>query len=105
MSKHPTSQTTKIMNGGGDASRARHSRDVELKPKRETHKNTRKRVREKTVDGEIITLVPPPEDPVKRRLLKKTDLRNDEEVVINVDEQLVNVVNMLTKYENMPEAN
>ena len=24
-----------------------------------------------------ITLVPPPEDPVKRRLLKKTDIRND----------------------------
>ena len=51
-----------------------------------------------------ITLVPPPEDPVKRRLLKKTDMRNDE-VVMNVDEHLVNVVNMLTKDENMPEAN
>ena len=25
-----------------------------------------------------ITLVPPPKDPVKRRLLKKTDMRNDE---------------------------
>ena len=51
-----------------------------------------------------ITLVPPPEDPVKRRLLKKTDMRNDE-VVMNVDEHLVNVVNTLTKDENMPEAN
>ena len=51
-----------------------------------------------------ITLVPPPEDPVKRRLLKKTDMRNDE-VVMNVDQHLVNVVNMLTKDENMPEAN
>ena len=51
-----------------------------------------------------ITLVPPPEDPVKRRLLKKTDMRNDE-LVMNVDEHLVNVVNMLTKDENMPEAN
>ena len=51
-----------------------------------------------------ITLVPPPEDPVKRRLLKKTDMRNDE-VVMNVDKHLVNVVNMLTKDENMPEAN
>ena len=50
------------------------------------------------------TLVPPPEDPVKRRLLKKTDMRKDE-VVMNVDEYLVNVVNMLTKDENMPEAN
>ena len=51
-----------------------------------------------------ITLVPPPEDPVKRRLLKKTDMRKDE-VVMNVDEHLVNVVNMLTKDEKMPEAN
>ena len=51
-----------------------------------------------------ITLVPLPEDPVKRRLLKKTDMRNDE-LVMNVDEHLMNVVSMLTKYENMPEAN
>ena len=52
----------------------------------------------------LITLVPLPEDPVKRRLLKKTDMRNDE-LVMNVDEHLVNVVNMLTEDENMPEAN
>ena len=51
-----------------------------------------------------ITLVPPPEDPVKRRLLKKTDMRNDE-LVMNVDEHLMNVVSMLTKDENMPEVN
>ena len=51
-----------------------------------------------------ITLVPPPEDPVKRRLLKKTDMRNDE-LVMNVDEHLMNVASMLTKDENMPEAN
>ena len=51
-----------------------------------------------------ITLVPPPEDPVKRRLLKKTDMRNDE-LVMNVSERLMNVVSMLTKDENMPEAN
>ena len=51
-----------------------------------------------------ITLVPLPEDPVKRRLLKKTDMRNDQ-LVMNVDEHLMNVVNMLTKDENMPEAN
>ena len=50
-----------------------------------------------------ITLVPPPEDPVKRRLLKKTDMRNDE-LIMNVDEHLMNVVSMLTKEENMPEA-
>ena len=51
-----------------------------------------------------ITLVPPPEDPVKRRLLKKTDMRNDE-LVMNVDENLLNVVRKLTKDENMPEVN
>ena len=51
-----------------------------------------------------ITLVPPPEDPVKRRLLKKTDIRNDESVM-NVDENLLNVVSILTKDENIPEAN
>ena len=50
-----------------------------------------------------ITLVPPPEDPVKRRLLKKTDMRNDE-LVMNVDENLLNVVSILTKDENMPEV-
>ena len=51
-----------------------------------------------------ITLVPPIEDPVKRGLLKKTDMRNDE-LVMSVDEHLLNVVNMLTKDESMPEAN
>ena len=51
-----------------------------------------------------ITLFPPPEDPVKRRLLKKTDMRNDESVM-NIDENLRNVVNTLTKDEHMPEAN
>ena len=49
-----------------------------------------------------ITLVPPPEDPVKRRPLKKTDIRNDE-LIMNVDEHLMNVVSILTKEENMPE--
>ena len=51
-----------------------------------------------------ITHVPLPEDPVKRRLVKKTDLRNDE-VVMNVDEHLVNVVNTLTKDETVQETN
>ena len=51
-----------------------------------------------------ITLVPPPEDPVKRRLLKKTDMRNDESVM-NIDENLLNVVNTLTKDETVPETN
>ena len=51
-----------------------------------------------------ITLVPLPEDPVKRRLMKKTDLRNDESVM-NIDENLLNVVNTLTKDETAPETN
>ena len=51
-----------------------------------------------------ITLVPPPEDPVKRRLMKKTDLKNDESVM-NVDEDLLNVVNTLMKDETVQETN
>ena len=51
-----------------------------------------------------ITLVPPPEDLVKRKILKKTDMRNDESVM-NVDENMLNVENTLTKDENMLEAN
>ena len=51
-----------------------------------------------------ITLVPPPEDPVKRRLLKSTDMKNDE-LIMNVDEHFMNVVCILTKDENIPEAN
>ena len=51
-----------------------------------------------------ITLVPPLQDPVKRRLMKITDLRNDE-LVTNVDENLLNVVSKLKKDENMPEVN
>ena len=47
-----------------------------------------------------ITRVPPPEDTVKRRLLKKTEMRNDESVM-NVDENLLNVVSILTKDENI----
>ena len=37
-----------------------------------------------------ITLVPPPEDPMKRRMLKNTDIRNDE-LVMNGDEYLLKV--------------
>ena len=76
---------------------------------REAHRNTGEWVRDKTADDEVttkrpITLVPPPEDPVKRRLMKKTDLRNDESVM-NIDENLSNVVNTLTKDETVPETN
>ena len=52
----------------------------------------------------LITLVPPLENPVTRRLLKKTDMRNDESVM-NVDENLLNAVNTLTKDENVQETN
>ena len=50
-----------------------------------------------------ITLVPPPEDPVKRRLLKKTDMRNDESVM-SVDENLLNVVSIRTMESCMREV-
>ena len=65
------------------------------------HKRTNRRLMAKSPKRPI-TLVPPPEDPVKRRPLKKTDMRNDESVM-NVDENLLNVVNTLTTDE--PEAN
>ena len=51
-----------------------------------------------------ITLVPPSEDPVKRRLMKKTDLKNDDSVM-NIDADLLNVVNTLTNDETVPVAN
>ena len=51
-----------------------------------------------------ITLVENHEGPEKRRLLKKTDMGNDE-LIMNVDEHLINVVSILTKDENIPEAN
>ena len=51
-----------------------------------------------------ITLVPPPQDPVKRRLMKKTDLRNDEPVM-NIDENVITMVNTLTKDETVQETN
>ena len=57
-----------------------------------------------TDDKRPITLVTPPEDPVKQRLLKKTDMRIDESVM-NIDEHMLNVVNMLTKDETVQETN
>ena len=39
-----------------------------------------------------ITPIPPSEDPVKRRLMKKTDMKNDD-TVTNIDADLLNVVN------------
>ena len=71
----------------------------------ETHENVfvKRRLMTKSPKRPI-TRVPPPEDPVKRRLMKKTDLRNDESVM-NIDEILLNVVNTLTKDETVPETN
>ena len=51
-----------------------------------------------------ITPVPPSEDAVKRRLMKKTDLKNDDSVM-NVDADLLNVVNALMSDETVPETN
>ena len=51
-----------------------------------------------------VTPVPLPEDQVKRRLMKRTDLRNDDSVM-NVDADLLNRVNTLTSDETVPETN
>ena len=106
--KHPTSQTTRIrkwrVRRFQSQTQQRRRAQAEEKSK-ETQENVfvKRRLMVKSPKRPI-SLVPPPEDPVKRGLLKKTDMRNDE-LVMNVDEHLVNVVNMLTKDENMPEAN
>ena len=76
----------------------------ELKPRREAHRNTRECVCEETADDEVakrsVTTVPRPEDPVKRRLMKKTDLRKDD-LVMNVDADLLNTVNTLLSDETV----
>ena len=51
-----------------------------------------------------VTPVPPPEDPVKRRLMMKTDLRKHD-LVMNVDADLLNSVNTLLSDETVPETN
>ena len=51
-----------------------------------------------------VTPVPPAEDQAKRRLMKETDLRNDDSVM-NVDADLLNVVNTLMRDETVPETN
>ena len=50
-----------------------------------------------------VTPVPPPEDPVKRRLMKKS-LRKDN-LVMNVVADLLNTVHTLLSYETVPETN
>ena len=67
--------------------------------------NTRQCVYEGTGDDEVTKATGNTcEDPVKRRLMKKTDLRNDDSVM-NVDAHLLNVVNTLTNDETVPETN
>ena len=106
---HPTSQTTRIMKWRGKRFKSQTQTSLSSssrgEKRTETQENVfvKRRLMAKSTKRPI-TLVPPPEDPVKCRLLKKTDMRIDE-LVMNVDEHLVNVVNMLTKDENMPEAN
>ena len=99
---HPTSQTTRIMTW-----RERHFRSPTTatssssrgEKRTETQENVfvKRRLMTKSPKGPI-TLVPPLEDPVKRRLMKKTDLMNDESVM-NVDDKLLNVLNTLMKDE------
>ena len=106
--KHPTSQKTRIMKWRGRRfqSQTQQRRRAQAEEKRtETQENVfvKRRLMAKSPKRPI-TLVLPPEDPVKRRLLKKPDMRNDE-LVMNVDENLLHVVNKLTEDENMPEVN
>ena len=97
--KHPTNQTTRIMawrERRFQQDTAATSSSSPREKRTETQENVfaKRRLKAKSPNRPI-TLVPPPEDPVTRRLLKKTDTRKDESVM-NVHENLVNVVNTLT---------
>ena len=50
-----------------------------------------------------VTPVPPPEDPVKRRLMKKSQRKDN--LVMNVVADLLNTVNTLLSDETVPETN
>ena len=102
MRYHPTSQTTRIMTWRetlpepDTTATSSSSRGEKLT---ETHENAFVKKRQMTKSPRRpITLVPPPEDLVKRRPLKKTDMRNDQSVM-NVNKDLFFVVNTLTKDE------
>ena len=97
---------------GRDASGACHNNDdtrnVELEPRRkrtETQENVfvKKRLMMNSPKRPA-TPVPPPEDPVKRRLMKKTDLRKDD-LAMNVDADLLNTVNTFLSDETVPGTN
>ena len=70
----------------------------------ETQENkfTKKRVMMKSPKRRIVPVLPS-EDPVKRRLMKKTDLKNDDSVM-SVHADLLNVVNTLTKEDTAPKT-
>ena len=83
MRNHPTSQTTRIMTWRETLPEPGTTATSELEPRREAHRNTRECVREKTADDEVTKgdrshLSHLLKIGVKRRLLKKTDMRNDE---------------------------
>ena len=79
------------------------SKRGEKRPETQENVFTKKRMMMKSPQRPI-TLVPLPEDPVKRRLMKKKDLKNDD-LVMNVDVHLLNVVNTLVSDETVPETN
>ena len=107
--KHPTSKTTRIMKCRerrfqSQTQQCRRAQ-AEGEKRTETQENVfvARRLMAKSPKRPI-TFVPLLADPVERRLLKNTEMRNDESVM-NVDENVLNAVNTLTKDENMPEAN
>ena len=106
---HPTSQTTRIMTWRRETLPEPDTRATSSSSRGEKRTETlenvfvKRRLMTKSPKRPI-TFVPPPEDPVKRRLLKKSDVRNDESVV-DVDENRLNVVNTLTKDEAVAETN
>ena len=96
----------------GASGHERSTWNVELRQKRETHRDTRECVREETIDDEVTEAAghtcSPPDDPVKRRLLKKTDLESsDARMAVEInDTDLLHTVNTLlndeTGEEEMP---
>ena len=79
------------------------SRRGEKRPETQENVFAKKRVMMKSPKRPI-TPVAPSEDPVKRRLMKKPDLRSDDSVM-NIDEDLLKVVNTLTNDETKSVTN
>ena len=96
------------MQGGGmltelDTTTTISSGRGEKRPETQENVFAKKRVTMKSPKRPI-TPVPPSEDPVKRGLMKKTDLKNDNSVM-NIDTDLLNVVNTLTNDETESVTN